>query len=399
MSISKIQPKFRSGPLSGIKIIDLTHMLAGPYCTWLLGALGAQIIKIELPGRGDLTRKIAPFVDRESIYFMSVNRNKRSVTLNLKQPSGRAALLRMVQKADVFIENNRPGVMHRLQLDYDSVARVNPKIIYASISGFGQTGPYKERPAFDAIVQAMSGLMSITGEEDGPPVRTGASIGDIGGSLFAAIGILASLADRSATGLGAHVDVAMLDAQMALLENAVARYLNAGDQPRRLGSKHSLIAPFQAFPTQDEPIVICVETQEQWGRFCNAIGRAELIKHPLFKYGNLRVRHRDKLDSELTAALSKFTRAQWLNIFLEADVPAGPINDVAAALKCPQVIARGTISNVGSRKFVRQPIKFSNYPNEEEAPAPSLGHDTVSVLREYGYSIREINVMKTEGVI
>src|ERR671931_661649 len=182
--------KALGGPLSDVLVLDLTHMLAGPYCTWLLGALGAQVIKIEMPGRGDFTRTIAPFCGDQSIYFTSVNRNKRSITLNLKIPSARAALLRIAAQADVFVENNRPGVMQRLGLDYKSVAAINPKIIYASISGFGQTGPYSERPAFDAVVQAMSGMMSITGEEDGPPVRVGMSIGDIGGSLFGATGIL-----------------------------------------------------------------------------------------------------------------------------------------------------------------------------------------------------------------
>src|SRR5215216_826078 len=246
----------RVGPLYGLQVLDVTHMLAGPYCTWILGALGAEVIKVEMPGRGDFTRGVAPFLHGDSIYFGSVNRNKRSITLNLKSPAGRAALLKLAQRADVFVENNRPGAMARLGLDYPAIAKLNPKIIYASISGFGQTGPYSQRPAFDAVVQAMSGMMSITGDEEGPPVRVGMSIGDIGASLFGAIGILAALADRAVTGIGQQVDVAMFDAQLSLLENAVARYLNAGATPKRLGSRHPLIAPFQAFSTKDEPIVI-----------------------------------------------------------------------------------------------------------------------------------------------
>src|SRR5580704_10995827 len=199
----------RPGPLAGLRVIDLTHMLAGPYCTWLLGSLGAEITKVEQPGHGDFTRGIAPFADDQSIYFMSVNRNKRSVTLNLKHPSGRDVLLRMVRHADVFVENNRPGAMARLGLSYAELANINPRLIYASVSGFGQTGPYCRRPAFDTVVQAMSGMVSITGEENGPPARVGASIGDIGASLFSTIGILSALTDRNITGSGTHVDVAM----------------------------------------------------------------------------------------------------------------------------------------------------------------------------------------------
>ena len=329
-----------------------------------------------MPRCGDFTRSIAPFADEQSIYFMSVNRNKRSVTLNLKQASGRAALLRMAERADVFIENNRPGVMRRLGVDYQAIARINPKIIYASISGFGQTGPYSHRPAFDAVMQAMSGMMSVTGEEHRPPARVGVSIGDIGGSLFGAVGILAALADRAVTGRGAQVDVAMFDAQIALLENAVARYLNAGDRPKRLGSRHPLIAPFQAFPTKDEPIVICVDTEAQWERFCRAIERSDLIGHPLFTDGSARARHHAELEPPLISALSKCTRAEWLSIFDAVEVPAGPINDIPAMVKDAQVVARGMIRRVGECAFVGQPIQFSTYPELPEQPAPVLGEHT-----------------------
>jgi CoA:oxalate CoA-transferase len=389
----------RRGPMADLRVLDLTHMLAGPYCTWVLGALGAEVTKVEMPRQGDFTRSIAPFSDEQSIYFMSVNRNKRSVTLNLKQASGRAALLRMVERADVFVENNRSGVMRRLGLDYQAVARVNPRIIYASISGFGQTGPYSHRPAFDAVIQAMSGMMSVTGEEDGPPARVGVSIGDMGGGLFGTIGILAALADRAVTGRGAQIDVAMFDAQIALLENAVARYLNAGDRPKRLGSRHPLIAPFQAFPTKDEPIVICVDTQTQWERFCYAIERGDLIGHPLFTDGSARARHHAELEPPLVAALSKRTRVEWLSIFEAAEVPAGPINDIPAMVEDEQVVARGMVRRVGECAFVGQPIQFSTYPKLPEQPAPMLGEHTETVLAECGYSTEEISEMKAEGAI
>jgi CoA:oxalate CoA-transferase len=393
------QASDRAGPLAGIRVLDLTHMLAGPYCTWVLGALGAQITKVEMPGRGDFTRGVAPFADEQSIYFMSVNRNKRSVTLNLKQPAGRTALLRIAARADVLVENNRPGAMARLGLDYQSIAMINPKIIYASVSGFGQTGPYSTHPAFDAVVQAMSGMMSITGDEKGPPARVGVSIGDIGGSLFGAIGILAALADRAATGKGAQIDVAMFDTQVALLENAVARYLNAGDKPRRLGSRHPLIAPFQAFPTRDEPIVICVDTEAQWQRFCDTIGRSDLVVDARFTDGNTRARNHADLEPQLISALSERTRGEWLSALKAADVPVGPINDIPTLVKDPQVVARDMIGRVGNGEFVKQPIHFSTYPKLSEQPAPLLGEHTQLVLSEHGYSIDEISAMKADGTI
>ena len=393
------QSSGRRGPLAGVKVVDLTHMLAGPYCTWLLGALGADVVKVEMPGRGDFTRSLAPFVDERSVYFSSVNRNKRSITLNLKQPLGKEALLRLVQSADVFVENNRPGVMRRLGLDYPSLAKLNPRLVYVSISGFGQTGPYSERPAFDAVVQAMSGIMSITGEENGAPARVGTSIGDIGASLFGAIGVLAALNDRNTTGHGTQVDIAMLDSQVAILENAVARYLNSGDVPRRIGSRHPLIAPFQAFPTSDEPIVICVDTEEQWARFCKAIERTDLMSNPHFRNGSERAKFHAELEPELIKALVKRTRSDWLGILDEADVPCGPINDVPTIVKDPQVVARGMIVPEANGGYVNQPIHFSSYQQMPQQPAPDLGDDTAAVLAECGFSAEDVAKMKEQGAI
>jgi crotonobetainyl-CoA:carnitine CoA-transferase CaiB-like acyl-CoA transferase len=389
----------RSGPLAGIKVVDLTHMLAGPYCTWILGALGADVIKVEMPGRGDFTRSIAPFADDGSVYFGSVNRNKRSITLNLNTPLGREAMLRLVRDADIFVENNRPGVMKRLKLDYESLSAVNPRLIYASISGFGQTGPYSERPAFDAVVQAASGMMSITGEEGGPPARVGASIGDIGASLFGTVGVLAALNDRGVTGRGTQVDIAMLDSQVALLENAIARYLNTGDVPRRVGSRHPLIAPFQAFATKDEPVVVCIDTEPQWQRFCEAVGRADLVGNPLFGSGSDRAKHHAVLEPELAKALLKRSRSEWLAILEKADVPAGPINDVPTIVNDPQIRARGMIVTDGDGGYVNQPIHFSAYPQTPQQAAPKLGAHTIAVLAEHGFSTDEIANMKKQGAI
>lgn len=389
----------RRGPLSGVKVIDLTHMLAGPYCTWLLGTLGADVIKVEMPGRGDFTRSIAPFANERSVYFCSVNRNKRSITLNLKQSLGKEALLRLVRSADVFVENNRPGVMQRLGLDYESLAKINQRLVYASISGFGQTGPYSKRPAFDAVVQAMSGIMSITGEENGSPARVGTSIGDIGASLFGTVGVLAALNDRNTTGRGAQVDIAMLNSQVAILENAVARYLNSNDVPRRIGSRHPLIAPFQAFPTSDEPIVICVDTEEQWARFCKAIERGDLMSNPHFGNGSDRAHYHAELEPELIKALVKRTRAEWLAILDAADVPCGPINDIPTVVRDPQILARGMIVPEANGGYVNQPIHFSPYAQMPQQPAPEFGADTRAVLAECGFTSDEIAKMRDEGAI
>jgi crotonobetainyl-CoA:carnitine CoA-transferase CaiB-like acyl-CoA transferase len=242
-------------------------------------------------------------------------------------------------------------------------------------------------------------MMSLTGEEGGPPVRVGASIGDIGGSLFGTIGILAALADRTVTGRGAQIDVAMFDSQIALLENAVARYLNTGERPVRLGSRHPLIAPFQAFPTEDDPIVICVDTEAQWQRFCDVIGRDDLVDNPLFADGNARARNHATLEPELIAALAKRTRAEWQQAFEAADVPAGPINDISAVVNDHQVVARDMLRRVGTGGFVNQPIKFSSYPAMAEQLAPELGEHTHAVLTECGYSADEIAAMKAEGAL
>jgi len=361
--------------------------------------LGADVIKVEMPGRGDFTRSIAPFANERSVYFCSVNRNKRSITLNLKQSLGKEALLRLVRSADVFVENNRPGVMQRLGLDYESLAKINQRLVYASISGFGQTGPYSKRPAFDAVVQAMSGIMSITGEENGSPARVGTSIGDIGASLFGTVGVLAALNDRNTTGRGAQVDIAMLDSQVAILENAVARYLNSNDVPRRIGSRHPLIAPFQAFPTSDEPIVICVDTEEQWARFCKAIERGDLMSNPHFGNGSDRAHYHAELEPELIKALVKRTRAEWLAILDAADVPCGPINDIPTVVRDPQILARGMIVPEANGGYVNQPIHFSPYAQMPQQPAPEFGADTRAVLAECGFTSDEIAKMRDEGAI
>jgi CoA:oxalate CoA-transferase len=391
-----------AGPLAGIRVIDLTHMLSGPYCTWLLGSLGADVIKVERPRSGDFTRIIEPMVDDESLYFLSVNRNKRSLTLNLKDPKGKALLLKLVEGADVLVENNRAGVMDRLGLGKDDLAKVNPRLVFASISGFGQTGPYQHRAAFDVVVQALSGMMSVTGEPGGEPCRVGTSIGDIGASLFAAIGILSALQKRNTTGRGEAVDVAMLDCQLALLENAVARTLNTDQQPRALGSRHPLIAPFQAFRTADRPLALCVDTNEQWERMCRAMQLEYLLDDPRFPNGSRRNFNHAELEPILEQAFASRTREEWLQLFDEFDVPSSPINSVAEAIGDPQVRHRQMVVEVppgSGRRFVDVPIRLRDSEKPESQPAPRLGEHTASILAELGLGSRDVEQLQAEGVV
>ncbi|RYZ10631.1 MAG: CoA transferase [Comamonadaceae bacterium] len=394
--------KTAAGPLAGVRVLDVTHMLAGPYCTWLLAALGADVIKIERPRTGDFTRIIEPMVEEESIYFLSVNRNKRSVTLDLKDPRGKAVFEKIAATCDVLVENNRAGVMDRLGLGKDDLAAINPRLIYTSISGFGQDGPYRHKPAFDVVAQALSGMMSITGEPGGGPCRVGASIGDIGASLFATIGILAGLQQRQSTGRAEALDIAMLDCQLALMENAIARYLNNDDMPRALGSRHPLIAPFQAFATQDRPIAVCVDTNEQWVRMCGAMDLQALLDDPRFPTGSRRAANHAELEPILKDVFLRKPRAEWLELFDAADVPASAINSVAEALQDPQVVHRRMVVEVppgSGRRFVDLPIHMRDGARPLGRPAPRLGEHSRQVLAELELDPEAIDALERDHVI
>lgn len=391
--------------LENIKVLDLTRVLAGPYATMILGDLGADIIKVEMPEIGDDARHFGPFINGESAYFMSLNRNKKSITLNLKTEKGKEILLDLVSKSDIIVENFRPGTMEKLGLGYDVLIKINPKIIYAACSGFGHTGPYSERASYDAVVQAMGGIMSITGEKGGKPTRVGTSIGDITAGLFAAIGILSALVSRNVTGLGQMVDVAMLDSQVAILENAIARYVVTKEIPSREGNRHPSIVPFETFDTADGEIMIAVGNDSLWKKFCFVIGMEELGEDQRFRTNILR--NEKYLELRLIIAdilLNKNTK-EWQEILDLAGIPNGPINTIDKILKDPQVIAREMIVDIvhpiaGQLQIPGVPIKLSQTPGKIRIPSPVLGEHTEEILMDFlGYGEEEIQELKQNKVI
>lgn len=394
-----------SKPLSGIIVLDMTWALAGPYATMVLADLGARVLKVERPGQGDFTRGNGPFVDGVSTYFASVNRGKESVTVNLKHPEGKRIVRELARRADVLVENFVPGTMERLGLGSDDLRAVNPRLIYASCSGFGQTGPYREKPALDMIIQAMAGTLSITGEPGGPPVRPGFSIGDIGASLFLVAGILAALVERERSGTGQIIDVGMLDSQVALLENAFARYLATGELPGPIGSRHPVVTPFRVFHAKDTYMVVAVGNEGQWQALCRVLGRSDLAGDGRFASNELRTTHRETLEPILEEILHGRTVAEWLALLEEAGVPCSRINTVADAARDPQVAARGVIVPVphpgaGDLRLVNTPIKFSRTPSGIAGPSPALGQHTEKILREFlGLTAEESEALSAAGAI
>ncbi len=361
------------GPLDGTLVVDLTRVLAGPYCTMVLADLGARVIKVEAPGRGDDARAIGPFVDGQSAYFASLNRGKESVALDLKEEGDRAVLEELLARADVLVENFRPGVMVRLGYGWEALHARFPRLVMASVSGFGQTGPYAERPAYDVVVQGMGGIMSLTGHPGGKPTRVGTSTGDITAGLFTAIGIQAALLEREPGGETRHVDVSMLDAQVATLENAIARFEATGDVPGPLGSRHPSIAPFQALATRDGFVIVAAGNDGLFSGLCAAIGRPELAEDARFASNDLRTRNVDALAAELESALAARSTEDWLAVFAEAGIPSGPINSVADVLADPQVRARNMIVSAGGLSLAGNPIKLSGVRDPDtRPPAPTL---------------------------
>ena len=390
--------------LSGLKILDMTRVLAGPYCTMILADLGADVIKIEAPESGDDSRQFGPYVNGESAYFMSINRNKRSMTLDLKSPSGKALFLELIQKVDVVVENFRPGTMEKLGLGYEELKKLNPAIIYAASSGFGHSGPYSTRPAYDGVVQAMGGIMSITGELGGKPTRVGPSIGDITAGLFTAIGILAAQNYKNATGIGQKIDVSMLDCQVAILENALARYFATGESPKPAGNRHSSIVPFEPFETNDGEIMIAVGNDNLWQKFCKESGLTELIEDPRFVRNPLRAENYETLRPIIADKFMTDSTESWYKRLTKAGVPCGPINNIGMLVKDEQVIAREMIVEVDHRvagitHIPGVPIKMSETQGTVRKAAPVLGEDTAEILKELlGKSQEEIDGLFAEGI-
>lgn len=393
------------GPLEGLKVLDLTRVLAGPYCTMILGDLGADIIKVEMPGTGDDSRHFGPYQNGESAYFMSLNRNKRSMTLNLKTEEGKLLLKELVKKVDILIENFRPGTMKKLGLGYDQLREVNPQLIYAASSGFGHTGPYSQKPAYDGVVQAMGGIMSITGAKGGEPTRVGPSIGDITAGMYTAIGVLAALNHKNKTGQGQMVDVAMLDCQVSILENAIARYVVTGEVPQPAGNRHTSIVPFEPFESKDSQIVVAAGNDAIWQRFCKVTGLEALLEDDRFKTNPDRNKYYDALRPLVAEKMKEKTTTEWNVILDKANVPNGPINHIDKVLENEQVIAREMIVEVnhpvaGKLKMPGVAIKLSETPGQIVTPAPLLGEHNHELLKEFfGYEDEEIDKLIAKGVL
>jgi CoA:oxalate CoA-transferase len=379
--------------MKGIRVIDMTSVLSGPFCTWILSTMGADVIKVENPA-GDMARTSPPFEDDISLYFASLNRNKRSIVLDLKSDEGKHALHKLIESADVFIENMRPGVRDRLGCGEAELQQLNPKLIQASISGFGQSGSLSDRPAYDIIVQAMSGMMSINGPLGGPATRVGFSVGDIAAGLFAAVGILERLYRRDAHGGGEEkplaLDVSMLACQWACLENAFARYLNAGIVPEPIGSGHPSMTPFEVYPTADRDIVIALGSERDWSRFCTALGLDELIEDSRFKTDEARIDNRQSMNSMLNNVLESKSSEYWRDTLLAASIPCSVIENVksiADSKLSDEYRAFSTVRTESGRdmRFVKNPIAD---PELIETAAPELGQHTEEILREIGFIIK-----------
>jgi CoA:oxalate CoA-transferase len=397
----------RHGPLTDITVLDLTWVLAGPYASMILADMGADVIKVERPPFGDVGRTTGPYIGEQSAYFFSVNRGKRSIVIDLKSEEGRELFFRLAEKADVVMENFTPGTMDRLGIGYETLRARNPRLVYSATSGFGQTGPDRERPALDVIVQGMGGIMSITGEPGGPPIRPGISQGDITAGLFTAVGILSALHERERSGEGQMLDLSMLDSQIAILENPFARYFATGEVPGPLGTRHPSTTPFQAFPTKDGWIVIAMAwgVENMWELFCVKIGRPELIDDKRFDTPGLRTKNHAILEPILNEALRQKTTGDWMPEFDAIGLPCGPLNDIPHAAEQPQVVAREMLKDVPhpegfSLRITDTPIKLSRTPGGIQGPPPIAGADTDDVLRTLlGLTGAQIAELREKAVV
>lgn len=392
--------------LEGIRVIDLTTFMSGPFVTMVLGDLGAEIIKIERPGTGDTSRQIPPYYHaEENLYYISLNRNKKSVTLNLNTDQGKEILHGLVQKADIFIDNFRPGILEKLGVNYERLSKINPRIICCSITAFGPDGPYGNRPAYDLNIQAMSGAMSMTGEKEGRrPLRLGVPMGDLASSMWALTGILAALHHREKTGQGQLVDVALLDSLAAFITYPALYYSYAGEVAKPLGSGHQATVPFDAFKTKDYYLSVCCGNEKFWQLLCDALELEELKADPRFFRLGDRLKHKQELNAILNETFASKTNAEWQGILDKAGVPCGPVNTIDKVFEDPAILHRGmviAVDHFGAQlRFFGNPIKMSATPINEYRTPPRLGADNQEVLKEYlGFSAEAFEKLKKDGIV
>lgn len=401
--MSTQQEDQRRGPLAGIKVLDFSRILSGPYASMVLADLGAEVVKVEPVGSGDETRNFPPFKGPLSHYFIALNRSKKSITLDLKSPEGAKIARNLARKCDVVLENFRPGVMDRLGLGYETLKADNPGLVYCSITGFGRNSPHGDKPAFDIVAQALSGVMDVNREPGQPPNKLGIPLGDMAGSIFSLFGLLAALVERNTTGQGRHVEIAMLDSLIAMQGYLSQIYFVSGNSPQPVGTRHPSIVPYGAFPTRDGHVIVACLTERFWHNFARCLGREDLITDPRFAEYEKRLENRDALEPEICEIMEKDTTEYWLDRLTEFDVPNAPILSIAESLEQEHVAARGLIEtvthpDVGDMQLVRGPIRFDG-----ESPAPArapalLGEHTRSVLSDWlGYDEEEARALETRA--
>ncbi len=392
--------------LSGVRVLDLSRILAGPFCTMMLGDLGAEVIKVERPGAGDDTRTWGPpFSGGESAYFICCNRNKRSITIDLGKPQGRELVTELAKVSDVLVENFTPGLMKRFGLDYETLSGLNPRLVYCSITAYGQDGPYRDRPGYDMVLSAVGGLMWITGERNGNPCKVGVAITDVLTGVYTSGAITAALLWRERSGRGQYVDCSLLDAQVAALANIASNYLVAGQEATRWGTAHESIVPYQVFPTKDRPIAIAAANQKLWESFCRVVGREEWLEDPRFESNPKRVENRDVLLPLVAEVMAGKSCDEWMAILVESAIPCGPVNNMQSLFADPQVRHRKMIAEVphptiGTLRLTGVPIKYGSTPGEVRLPPPLLGQHTDEILSSVlGCTPERIASLRRDGVV